>query len=118
LLKELEKILGEDVKGVRISGRLKNSPSCLAGEEFDLSPQMEAILRAAGQDVPRVKRNLEINPSHPLVAKLDRIHEENPADPKVALFARVLYGLASISEGGRVEDPAAFSREVAELLSE
>ncbi|HDQ92720.1 MAG TPA: molecular chaperone HtpG [Synergistetes bacterium] len=118
LLKALEKALEEEVKEVRISGRLKNSPSCLAGEEFDLSPQMEAILRSAGQDVPKVKRNLELNLSHPLVEKVGRIHEEDPSDSRVALFARVLYGLAALSEGGRIEDPAAFSREVADLLSE
>lgn len=118
LLASLGEILRDDVKGVRVSGRLKASPSCLVGEDLDLSPQMEALLRAAGQDVPKVRRNLEINPSHPLVEKLRRMHGEDPSGPDVARFARVLFGLAALSEGGKMEDPAAFSREVAELLSQ
>lgn len=118
LLKDLKKALEDEVKEVRISGRLKTSPSCLAGEDFDLTPQMEALLRAAGQDVPKVRRNLEINPSHPLVEKLSRLHAEDPTDPRVARFARILYGLAALSEGGRIDDPAAFSREVSDLLAE
>lgn len=118
LLRDLGKTLADDVKDVRVSGRLKTSPSCLVGEDLDLSPQMEALLRAAGQDVPRVRRNLEINPDHPLVEKLSRIHKENPSDPRVGRFARILYGLAALSEGGRIDDPAAFSREVADLLSQ
>jgi len=79
---------------------------------------MEALLKAAGQDVPKVLRNLEINPSHPLVEKLRRMHGEDPSAPDVARFARILFGLAALSEGGKMEDPAAFSREVAELLSQ
>lgn len=118
LISDLGKALADEVKEVRISGRLKTSPSCLVGDDLDLSPQMEALLRAAGQDVPRVRRNLEINPAHPLVEKLSRIHAEDPADPRVARFAKILYGLAALSEGGRIDDPAAFSREVAELLSQ
>lgn len=118
LIIDLAKALTEDVKDVRISGRLKTSPSCLVGDDLDLSPQMEALLRAAGQDVPKVRRNLEINPAHPLVEKLLRIHSEDPSDPRVARFARILFGLAALSEGGRIDDPAAFSREVAELLSQ
>ncbi|MDO9507868.1 MAG: molecular chaperone HtpG [Thermovirgaceae bacterium] len=118
LLKYLGKTLEDEVKEVRISGRLKASPSCLVGEDFDLSPQMEALLRAAGQDVLKVRRNLEINPSHPLVGKLRKIYEEEPSDPRVARFARILFGLAALSEGGRIDDPTAFSREVADLLAE
>jgi len=118
LLEDLGKALSGEVKEVRVSERLKASPSCLVGEAFDLTPQMEAFLRAAGQEVPRVKRNLEINPSHPLVMKLKGIHDADPSDPRVARFARVLFGLATLSEGGGLDDPAAFSREVAELLSE
>jgi molecular chaperone HtpG len=79
---------------------------------------LEAFLRAAGQEVPRVKRSLEINPSHPLVKKLKSIHEGDPSDPRIARYARVLFGLATLSEGGSLDDPSAFSREVAELLSE
>ena len=116
-LKGLQGALSGEVKEVRVSGRLKTSPSCLVGEEFDLSPQMEALLRAAGQDVPKVLRNLEVNLSHPLVDKVKKIYESDPSDPGFEKYARILYGLAALSEGGKLDDPAAFSREVAELLA-
>ncbi len=116
-LKGLEKALSGEVKEVRVSGRLRTSPSCLVGEEFDLSPQMEALLRAAGQNVPKVLRSLEVNPDHPLVEKVKKIYESDPSVPGFRKYARVLYGLAALAEGGKLDDPAAFSREVAELLA-
>ncbi len=118
LLGDLGKALSGEVKEVKVSSRLKASPSCLVGDAFDPTPQMEAFLRAAGQEVPRVRRNLEINPSHPLVKKLKSIHDGDPSDPRIARYAKILFGLAALSEGGSLDDPSAFSREVAELLSE
>ncbi len=117
LVEDLKKALDEKVKEVRLSSRLTSSPSCLVGEDFDMTPQMEELLRATGQDVPKVKRILELNPDHPLVDRLEKIHGKSPQDPDVARYGDVLFGLAMLAEGGRLEDPAAFSREVAELLS-
>jgi len=117
LVEDLKKALDEKVKEVRLSSRLTSSPSCLVGEDFDMTPQMEELLRATGQEVPKVKRILEINPDHPLVQRLEKIHGNSSEDPDVARYGDVLFGLAMLAEGGRLEDPAAFSREVADLLS-
>src|SRR5205823_2177079 len=48
--------LQDDVKDVRLSSRLTDSPACLVGDAGDLSPQMQELLRRAGQEVPNVKR--------------------------------------------------------------
>ena len=66
--------LQDAVKDVRLSSRLTSSPACLVGEAGDLGPQVLEMLRRTGQEVPVVKRVLEVNASHPLVTKLQAFH--------------------------------------------
>ncbi|HEV8141786.1 MAG TPA: molecular chaperone HtpG, partial [Methylomirabilota bacterium] len=108
--------LQDEVKDVRLSGRLTESPACLVGDPGDLSPQMQELLRRAGQDVPKVKRVLELNPTHAIVTKLRQIHAMDAKDPRLALYAELLYGQALLAEGGALADPAAFSRRLTELM--
>ncbi|MEE8164098.1 MAG: molecular chaperone HtpG, partial [Myxococcota bacterium] len=65
LLQALRVSIQDEVKEVRLSTRLKSSASCLVLEDGDLSPQLEAMLRQAGQEVPKRLPILELNPSHP-----------------------------------------------------
>jgi molecular chaperone HtpG len=76
------------------------------------------LLRRSGQDVPDVKPILEINPSHPLLAKLKAVCDADAQDPRLADYATLLYGQAMLAEGGQLEDPAAFGRRIAELMLE
>jgi molecular chaperone HtpG len=118
LLLALRAKLQDEVKDVRLSGRLTSSPACLVGEAGDLSPQLEELLRRSGQEVPKVKRVLELNPTHPLVTRLQAFHAAHPADERFTRYAELLYGQAILAEGGTLPDPAAFSRRLAELLVE
>jgi molecular chaperone HtpG len=118
LLLALRAKLQDHVRDVRLSGRLTSSPACLVGEAGDLSPHLEELLRRSGQDVPRVKRILELNPTHPLVTRLQAFHAAHPADERFARYAELLYGQAILAEGGTLPDPAAFGRRLAELLVE
>jgi molecular chaperone HtpG len=108
--------LQDEVKDVRLSSRLTESPACLVGDPGDLSPQMQELLRRAGQDVPKVKRVLELNPTHPIVTKLRQLHAVDTNDPRLTLYAELLYGQALLAEGGVLADPAAFSRRLTELM--
>ncbi len=110
--------LQDSVKDVRLSSRLTESPACLVGEAGDLSPQLVELLRHTGQEVPVVKRVLELNPTHPLVEKLQAFHAAHPSDPRLALYAELLYGQAILAEGGALGDPAAFSKRLADLMLE
>jgi molecular chaperone HtpG len=116
VLTALRAKLQDDVKDVRLSSRLTESPACLVGDAGDLSPQMQELLRRAGQDVPKVKRVLELNPAHPIVTKLRQVHAVDANDPRLALYAELLYGQALLAEGGPLPDPAAFSRRLTELM--
>ncbi len=106
----------DEVKEVRLSGRLTSSPACLVLEEGDVTPQIEQMLRQAGQDVPKVKRILELNPSHPLLTRLKEIFEKDGTDSRLREYAELLYAQALLAEGGHPDDPAAFSRKLTELM--
>ena len=118
LLGALRSGVQDHVKEVRVSNRLTSSPACLIVDEGDLSPQISDWLRRSGQKVPDGKPILEINPSHPLLAKLKAVCDADAKDPRLADYATLLYGQAMLAEGGQLEDPAAFSRRIAELMLE
>ena len=118
LLSAVRAAVQEDVKEVRLSRRLTESPSCLVREAGDLSPQIAEMLRQAGQEVPEVKPILELNPGHPLLVKLKEIHTADGTDARVARYARLLLGQAVLAGGGQLPDPAGFSRQVSELMVE
>jgi molecular chaperone HtpG len=118
LLKVMETALQDEVKAVRLSSRLKSSASCLVLEEGDLSPQLEAMLRQAGQEIPGRKPILELNPEHPVLIRLGKRFEENPTDPKIVDSARLLLGQAVLAEGGQLDDPTAFAELVNKLMTE
>jgi molecular chaperone HtpG len=106
--------LGGDVKEVRLSNRLTDSPCCLVGEEHSASPQMEELMRKMGQDVPKSARILELNAGHPLVGKLQALQVSDQV--QAASYVRVLRDQAILAEGGRIADPAAFAKQVQDLL--
>jgi molecular chaperone HtpG len=116
VLLRIRAALQDQVKDVRLSSRLTSSPACLVGEAHDLSPQLQELLRRTGQEVPAIKRILELNPGHPILAKLQAALERDKADPIVPECAELLYGQAILAEGGQLPDPGAFSRRVADLM--
>ncbi|MFD0278338.1 molecular chaperone HtpG [Kitasatospora sp. NPDC127111] len=115
LLTWLKEVLA-DVKDVRLTTRLTSSPACLVSEVDGLTPTLEKMYRAMGQDVPPARRILELNPEHPLVGGLRTAHEERAGDPELAETAELLYGTALLAEGGDLADPARFARLLADRL--
>jgi molecular chaperone HtpG len=116
LLEYLKDKLSDNVKEVRLSNRLTESAVCLVSDEHDMTPQLEQMMKAMGQEVPSVKRILELNPKHPILEKLHAIHEQDKNDPALEEYAQLLYGQAILAEGGELPRPAQFSKLVAELM--
>jgi molecular chaperone HtpG len=116
LLTALRVAIQDDVKEVRPSVRLTSSAACLVGDEGDMSPQLQKIIAQMGQAVPKTKRILEINPSHPLIERLAAIHGADAASPLIADYARLLYGQAVLAEGGQLADPAAFAKVLSDVM--
>ena len=110
-----EKLAG--VKEVRISSRLKESPACLVGDEYSMSPHIEAMMRRMGQPVPQTERVLELNPAHPVVIAVQSMYETDKENPKLGESVELLRDLAHVAEGSKVDNPAVFAARIAALMS-
>lgn len=111
LLERIKTSLGEKVQDVKLSKRLRSSPSCIIADEHQMTAQMERILKAAGQEV-HSKPILEINPDHLLVMRLkDEANQTHFDDLSLILLEQAI-----ISEGGQLEDPASFIKRFNEVL--
>ncbi len=114
LVGKLKSTLEGKVSDVRLTLRLTESPACLVSETYGMSRTMERILKEAGQHVPTSKPVFEINPKHPLIAKL----KDESDETRFADLTQVLFDQAVLSEGGQIEDPAAFVHKLNKLLQQ
>ncbi|MEW6259971.1 MAG: molecular chaperone HtpG [Thermodesulfobacteriota bacterium] len=110
--------LEDKVKEVKASTHLKDSLSCLSGNPYDMSIFMERILKATGQKPPEIKRVLEINMDHPVMTKIKAIYDADRNDPLVREYSQLLYDMAVIGEGGKIDNPSRFHRLLGGLLQE
>jgi molecular chaperone HtpG len=110
LTEKIKGILGEQVKDVRVTLRLTESPACLVADSHDMSGNLERLLKSAGQKVSHTKPILEINPYHPMIQRL-KSDETNFAD-----WSHILFDQALLAEGGQLEDPASFVKRINELF--
>lgn len=115
VVKQIKEVLGDQVSEVRLSHRLTDSPACLVTEAYGMSLNMERIMKEAGQSLGAMgggKPILEINPRHALVSRMkDEQDEERFAD-----LSHILFDQAILSEGGQLDDPAAFVHKLNGLL--
>ncbi|NDY71929.1 molecular chaperone HtpG [Desulfobacter hydrogenophilus] len=117
LLSFLKGKLESKVKDVVVSNRLKDSVSCLTGDEWAMSAYMEKILKASGQKAPEQKRALEVNVNHPVMEKIKSVFESDTTNSVLTDYCDLLYDIAVISEGGKLDNPARFSTLVGDLMA-
>jgi Molecular chaperone, HSP90 family len=110
----MKELLGDKVKDVRASRRLKSHPVCLSAEG-ELSIEMEKVLRQMphGQDV-KADKILEINTGHSVYESLKRAHAAG--GDALRRYTNLLYNQALLIEGLPVEDPVAFANDICELM--
>ena len=113
LLDRIKKTLGDQVKDVRVTHRLTDSPACLISDAEDLSGNLARMLKAAGQNTPETKPILEINPTHKLVKRL----EAETSETVFSDLSLVLFDQALLAEGGLLNDPASFVKRMNSLIS-
>ena len=113
LLERIKKTLGDQVKDVRVTHRLTDSPACLISDAEDLSGNLARMLKAAGQNAPETKPILEINPTHKLVKRL----EDETSEAVFSDLSLVLFDQALLAEGGVLNDPASFVKRMNSLIS-
>ncbi len=112
LVKRIQDALGEDVKEVRVSHRLTDSPSCLVLETHEMPIHLRQVMKQAGHQLPDSKPILEINPDHVLVGRL----QKETDDGRFGEWSRLLFEQAMLAEGAQLEDPAAFVKRMNSLL--
>ena len=110
LTEKMKNVLGDEVKDVRVTFRLTESPACLVADAHDMGGNLERLLKSAGQKVNHVKPILEINPQHPMVRRLKT--EEAHFDD----WSHILFDQALLAEGGQLDDPASFVKRLNDLM--
>jgi molecular chaperone HtpG len=115
VIDRIRKALGDRVKDVRFSVRLADSPSCIVIDDTDPSMQMQQILKAMGQkEIPDVKPILEVNPNHPIIARLGTLGADDGAIVDDVAF--LLLDQALLVEGAEVKEPAEFVKRLNRVL--
>jgi molecular chaperone HtpG len=113
LTDKIKETLGEEVKEVKISTRLTDSPSCVLKDSADPMAGMAAMFAQMGQEMPEIPLILEINPDHEMIKKLDTLED-------TSLFkdiSWILLDSAKLSEGLEPKDKGAFAQRVAVLAT-
>jgi molecular chaperone HtpG len=113
VLKQIKEVLADKVSEVRLSHRLTESPACLVADVYGMSLNMERIMKEAGQSMGMGGKPIfEVNPTHPLVARMKNEQD----DGRFADLTYILFDQAILSEGGQLDDPAAFVHRLNGLL--
>ena len=118
LIALLKQSLGDQVKDVRTTDRLRESPVCLVAGASDLDRHLARMLKQHGQlEQPPASGILEINPRHPLIKGLAAAAGKPGASDTLADAAQLLLDQARIIDGELPADPAAFSRRMADVMA-
>jgi molecular chaperone HtpG len=112
LVERLQTALAEEVKEVRVSSRLSNSPACLVVGQYDMGGHMRRMMEAAGQPVPEPEMALEVNPEHPLIARLDQEADEE----RFKELSQLIHAQAQLAEGSQLKQPAQYVTRLNKLL--
>jgi molecular chaperone HtpG len=118
LLEKMKSVLSSSVEDVRVSDRLTDSPCCLVLHGGGPHAFVDRLLRERGKDVPRAKRILEVNASHPVIQTLAALVEKDPSGERLHDWIEVLHDQALLTEGSALEDPNRFAKRVTALMTE
>ena len=117
LTARIAKVLEAQVREVKVSHRLTESPCCLVLAEGAAAPYIDRLLRERGKGLPPQKRIFEINPTHAVITSLAELIGKDPSAPRIDEWIEVLFDQALLAEGGQVDDPSRFAKRVASLLT-
>ncbi len=116
LLQWLKESLGDKVGEVRVSQRLVESPAVVVDADKHMTASMRRMMKAMKQDdeiAAPVKHDLEINPAHPIMARLDAMRQKDA--PLAASVAEQILDNARVA-AGLLEDPRTMLNRLNQLL--
>jgi molecular chaperone HtpG len=115
-LEACQKKLDQYVKQIRLSTRLIDSPACLVTEEHEYSPHLERLLQKGKGGGPKQRRIMELNPSHPIIARMHDRYKANAEDPAITDSIELLFEVALVAEGSEIADPVRLNQLTLNLL--
>lgn len=122
LCKQIKDILDKKVEKVLVSKRLVNSPCCVVTSEFGWSANMERIMKAQAlrdnstMGYMAAKKNFEINPEHPIMAKMKSLFDADKNDKTVKDLCMLLFDTSLLSSGFSLESPQQYSNRIHHMV--
>ncbi len=113
LTEKIKEVLGSEVKEVKTTTRLTESPSCVVNDPNDPLAAMAGVFAQMGQEMPESPKILEINPEHEMITKLKTLEDKELFED----MAWILLDGAKISEGLEPKDKVAFASRVAKVAT-
>ena len=113
IVEKIKNALGSEVKDVRTTNRLSDSPSCVVKDSSDPMASMAHMFRMMGQEMPESAPILEINPEHEIVKALNGCADEN----MIENISHLLLDQAKISEGMELKDPISFAKRLSAVMA-
>jgi molecular chaperone HtpG len=113
IVEKIKNALGSEVKDVRTTNRLSDSPSCVVKDSSDPMASMAHMFRMMGQEMPESAPILEINPEHKIVQALNGCAD----DAMIEDIAHLLLDQAKISEGMEIKDPISFAKRLSNIMA-
>ncbi|EJA9554563.1 molecular chaperone HtpG, partial [Campylobacter coli] len=110
LVAKFKELLRDQVEDVRLTSRLKDSPSCIVYDKNKPDFAMQQLLKQMGQE-QNFKPILEINPKHAIFTGLKN-NETFSAD-----IATLVLNMAKLSEGMGVDNPAEFNASLTKIIT-
>jgi len=116
LIAQLKVVLGDQVKDIRLSSKLTDSPVCLVADDGDMDIAMEHLMAQRDTNYKGAPRILEINGDHLLIKNMKSLIEKKDNNDLVSDAGTLLFEQARLMEGKMPADPAQFSKIMNQFL--
>ena len=110
LIAHLKASLGQNVKDIRLTSKLTDSPACLVADKGDMDVAMENLMKQRDPNYQGAPRILEINPDHALVEKMNKLLSVKKHNNLVDDAGTLLFEQARMMEGKLPSDPTKFAK--------
>ena len=110
LIAHLKASLGQNVKDIRLTSKLTDSPACLVADKGDMDVAMENLMKQRDPNYQGAPRILEINPEHALVEKMNKLLSDKKHNNLVDDAGTLLFEQARMMEGKLPSDPTKFAK--------
>ena len=110
LIAHLKASLGQNVKDIRLTSKLTDSPACLVADKGDMDVAMENLMKQRDPNYQGAPRILEINPEHALVEKMNKLLSDKKHNNLVDDAGTLLFEQARMMEGNLPSDPTKFAK--------